>query len=855
MKSQIKQLLVTILLILPVLASAQDLPKLKTAREISVGKFPNGISYYLIANKAAHGYADYALVQPGVSDAAKARASLESLSRFEGQKPYQFLASRGVGYTPEGCFETGEDYTMYRFADVPTSDVASSDTTLMMLFDFCSQCPTEQAIIISGDIDAATVKGKMSVFSLMVSMREKAPAPAAYVWDPELNAKVVTTANNYERLSTITATFATPRTSKANLNTVQTLVSGMLFSELDIVLENRVKAAFREADLPLGSISLSRVMASDGPGDESYSISVSVDKSDITKALGVLAEVFANVDVAGVSVLELRDAREDYVASLRKNALNTTMTNAQYVDRCAAAYLYGTDLAPASAARDFLLAKRLPAAEELDLFNTFASAILDKSQNLTLTVDTPVEPMDADAVYASFSSHWSGNQEKKYYRSHFADTLSLAQPSAKVKLKSEAPEPVSGGNIWTFANGIKVVYKKVATPGFFEYALLVRGGYSSIPNLAQGEGAYVSDVMNYFGVAGKGPYSFSRMLGTHGISMAPEVGISDMRITGSAPSARLQMVLSSLVSLSRDRVFDSSQYEYYTRCEKLRVEESQMELEGLCAAVDGIIRPDYQFSPYKYSQNLSEALPSKAMPYFEKQFAKVDDGVLVLVGDLDPEKTKAMLAKYVGGFSTSKVLSQRPVAQYELRSGWASYERAAAHGDDMSVNVALSAVIPITAERYFAFRIAQMVLDKQLSQSLVASGYWSEIVDDCEFFPKERMSLLLSCRPASEDGLPAGIVPAPASEVIDLVRKAVEAAASDKVSNADFKIYKALLLKQVAYEMEHPDAIMNAILTRYSFGKDLTSKYKETINALNVGTVEDVLAGLGNGAKVEYLVY
>lgn len=854
MKSQIKLILTALMLLFPFMSEGQELPKLKIAPEITVGKFPNGISYYLISNKAAQGYADYALVQRGVSDAARARASLESLSRFEGQKPYQFLASRGVGYAPEGCFETGEGYTMYRFADVPTSDVASSDTTMMMLFDFCSQCPTEQAIIISGDIDAATVKGKMSVFSLMVSKREAAAVPAPYVWNPEPEAKVVTTANNYDRLSFITASYALPRTAAADLNTIQTLVSGMLFSELDIVLEYRIREAFMESGIPLGSVSLSRVKPSDGPGDESYSISISVDKTDVDKAVGELGDVLADIDLTGISELELRDAREEYFSTLRKNALNTTMTNAQYVDRCAASYLFGTDLAPASSAKDFLLAKRLPAADELQLFNTFVSSIFDRAANLTFTVDTPIEPVAAEPAYAAFSSRWSGNHEKGFYRSHYADTVALVQPSGKVKLKSESSEPVSGGSLWTFANGVKVVYKKVPTPGLFEYALMVRGGYSSIQDLAQGEGPYVSDILGNFEIVGKSADEFSRMLRAHGITMTPEVGISDMRITGSAPSSRLPMVLSSLLSVAKDRSFDAGSFEYHVRCEKLRIEQAQMSIEGLCATVDGIMRPDFKDSPYKYSQNLSAALPSKSMPYFDRQFSKIDDGVLVLVGDLDPEQAKTVLGKYVGGFETSKILSQRPVSQYDLKSSMTTFERAAAHSEDVSVNVALSATIPLTAERYYAFRIAQMVLDKQLSKTLVESGYWSKIVDDCEFFPKERMSLLVSCRPASESGLPAGVSPKTVSEVLELVRKAVESAVSDKVPASDFKIYKSLLLRQIDYEIGHPDAILDAILTRYTFGKDMASKYKETINALSADMVEDVLAGLGNGVKVEYVV-
>ena len=88
---------------------AQGLKQLDRAKEISVGQFPNGITYYLVTNKAAYGYADYALVQKGVPEETKFRGELLSLSHFDGQKPYRFLASRGVGYKDFGYVRRGED--------------------------------------------------------------------------------------------------------------------------------------------------------------------------------------------------------------------------------------------------------------------------------------------------------------------------------------------------------------------------------------------------------------------------------------------------------------------------------------------------------------------------------------------------------------------------------------------------------------------------------------------------------------------------------------------------------------------------------------------------------------------------
>ena len=854
MNSPYRYLLTALLLACLVPAFAQPLAKLDRAGEITVGQFPNGITYYLVTNKAAHGYADYALVQKGVPEETKFRGELLSLSHFGGQKPYRFLASRGVGYKRCGYVQRGEDYTMYRFEDVPTSDVASSDTTLMMLFDLCDLCPTEQAIIISGDIDPSAVRGKMSIFSLMISKREPAPASPAYVWDPQPGPEIITTTNHFKEVSSITATFAAPRTAPERLNTVHTLVTDMLFAELDIIAEERITKAFKVADIPLANLILSRKTAADGPGDEAWSVQVFVAREDVPEAVETLSDVFANIKMAGIGEAELKDARDQYVATLGKTAFSATASNAEYLDKCAAAYVYGTDLAPRSAAKDFLGKRQLPIATGTELFNQFAAALLDRQENLTLTIDAPGVPFDPEAIEACYLSAWSRPQQRMYYRPHYSDTLSLAGPSGRVKMKLETEEPVTGGVIWHFSNGLKVVYKKAETAGQFQYAFLFRGGYSSVPGLKKGEGAFVSDILYFYDVAGKSCLDFNAMLKSNGITMDRRVNISDMILSGTAPSAKLPLLLESVLSLTRDRSFNAEAYDYFLRSDRLRLEQERMMTPGILATTDLALRPDYLFTPYKYTNNLSDDLPRRAESYFARQFAKADDGIISLVGDLEPAAAQKILCKYLDGFKVSKGLSQRPQAQYTLRSGWVSLTDEAAHPADASVHFALTSTLPVTAERYFVFRIAQLILQKRMTPALSECGYWADLTSSLEFYPKERWNLLLSCRPAATDGLPSDVEPADPAAAGALLHDALETALREKVSPGELKIYKDLLLKQATWENGQPAAIQAAIIARYSYGKSLTSKYKETISGLTAASVETFLEDLAACGKVEYTV-
>jgi hypothetical protein len=82
----------------------------------------------------------------------------------------------------------------------------------------------------------------------------------------------------------------------------------------------------------------------------------------------------------------------------------------------------------------------------------------------------------------------------------------------------------------------------------------------------------------------------------------------------------------------------------------------------------------------------------------------------------------------------------------------------------------------------------------------------------------------------------------------------MESALKEKVSASELKIYKDLLLKQASYEANRPGAIQEAIIARYSYGKDLTSKYKTLIPKLTAASVDAFLKDLAESGKVEYIV-
>lgn len=852
--------------------SAQSLSSLPKASEVVTGTLPNGISYYLVTNSESKGHADFALVQKGADDGEATKSALTELPHFQSGRPYQYLAKLGVGYQKYGHFRSEGRSVVYHFKDVPVDRQEVRDTVLLLLFDISETFPKEQAVIISGDIDKSSIQERMNVFSMMVTPREKDDGPMDRASDVNQNMifSFVQSASREEAV--LTVSYSAPRIPAESMGTVLPLVSRVFADELGVVLSSRAGQLFREKDIPLADVKWEYRSSADGPFDESYSLSLTVPPDSLDASVTLLASIMSDLDAHGVSVQEFSDARNRVLSTLRQSQ---TISNSEWIDKCSSSFLYGSDLASPAAAADFYATRDVSVSRECELFNSFVSTLLDKEYGLAVRYQAPVNHVPADRVVSAFNSGWNQapGSVSREYAVHSGDTLGLYVPrKVKAKLKRVVPEPVTGGELWTFSNGMKVIYKQSSvSKGHFSFGFLLNGGYADVPGLAQGEGGLVADMLSVCDVAGLSSSSFSRLLESNGILFKPAASLTDFRITGSAPSSKFQLLLKSLLSVANSRALNENSYEYYRAAERLRISADRKRQAGINAVVDSIMCPDYIYSESRSADALADDLPLRAEKYFSRQFSKCDDGILVLVGDLDPFMLKKVLPRYLGGFTTGGIPSTRPQISYTMRSGWSTYTVEADESEvgngDLSVNVAESVMMPFSIERYFTARVAVMELEKKLASALCETGMYSEVSSNFDLFPSEKLTVRISCRPSDGSGLPEGVIQSDPLRTLGAVRSALSelagvessssssSLASEALSKASVNASKARLLSEYEKYLSRPDGLVDVALLRYSVGKDRVSGYKDRINSITPESVREILSSLEEGGKVEYVIY
>ena len=818
---------------------AQNLPALQKDASVTHGELANGISYYLVTNPSMKGVADFALVRKGLCDTLAAREELTALPHFNKTVPYKFLSRKGIGCRPEGYVSYRDDVTIFRFDDVPMFDAAAADTTLLMLFDIIAAQPCKHAVIVSGDIKASDIMEKMNVFSLMVPSRNPSYTAPEYSWTPSDN-----TSWSFEssRQPSVEVDFRSQRTPAAQMNTIQPFISELFSKELGEVVKNRLREAMLSRQIRINGMEVNYEGSADVPGDEHFRVRIEMPESQLIPASMALASTLAGIGTGGVGIDEYRTVRESVLQAFSK-----AQTNDDIVKRCISAYLFGADLATPATKAKFFSSRNMTLDSELKLFNGYISALLADTQNSSVRWTGSLEEYDEWIYQMMFKSTWNGISmlEKPSYSWKVAarDTSDFWSDRNKSKLKTTAAEPVSGGEMWTFSNGMRIIYKKMATGDRFSFSMMIKGGFSTIRDLKKGEGAFFSDMLRLHNIAGMSGEDFLKVLQANGIDMEFDVGATDIRLFGTAPKGRYPLVMKALLSLANDRKGDAAAFDAYRNLELSMIQP---------AVLDSLMYQDYYYSEIKTPSGLTPTALSDAESFFSKEFLRCNDGVIVIVGDLPSEDLQKYLAKSIGGFRVSRTVAVRQPVSYRMRKGVSTYT---AEGPEAGITIGMAAAHPFTTESYMAFRIASLALKRRLSGTMAEQGFSVSMSQRFETIPQEAVEIVFKFDPVPDEGLPKGLEGGSdrTSEALLAARKAIDEVFTNPVNPAELASCKSLLANEYTTAMADPGNYADAILMRYSAGKDVLTGYADKIKAVSADKVKEIFGSLSEGMRIEYV--
>ena len=835
-------------LLFSIIVPAQDLPKMPADPAVLSGVLPNGLSYYIASNASGKGLADFALVQktgrgntafsdsiPGFAPDI-AREALASLPRLGKESPQSFFIRHGSRPEAEGFVSVGDDATVYRFGNVRLSDGdAVLDSALIVLLNIADRgsftddrfsaewyAPSDQAVVVAGDVDAKAVAASLKAMSYMIPSRQSLPRKDIY--SPDTSGVSLRRTDVQAPLQNMSMYWTSRRVPREYMNTVQPAIFDMSIEMLGKIAVRRTRRALKAEGIPAADVSYARRGSNEGPWDDMFVLSVTAEERYADKIREIMSSVVTSIDTGGVTQGEYLLVESDFMTSLKEEAGFQISDNGEYIGRCISSFLYGSFLSSGKQLYAFHTARNLPDSVRCRLFNDVAAAMIHPFDSVSITEYQCDTLLDAP--------------------------LALPGAGPKVKLRSSKREHLSGGTVWTFSNGFKVVYKKMPSDGRLYYTLALNGGYAGISGLKEGEGAYASDIFGLIGIAGRSGSDFFDALLKEGLVMEPRVTMSNTLISGSVPEDDAALLMRSLLAVANERTPSFEDFTYYAECQMAMLDNAVHSRDARMAAIDSIMCPGYRYSPYKSKGKLTSSFLSSFEKFLDVQMGKMNDGVLIIVGDMDEEALKQQLLVYVGGFRTNDNLARRTVVRYQPVSGWTTYT---VKGQKDALDVAVSARIPLTSANYLAATVAMMALESELTEKLADSGMSFDVSHNFRIYPEERINLLVSVYGVDKEGMASGTAFRSPIEVLGSVREAMSGLDGKTIGENELKHYKAYLKHFLGLEMKDPRYWVDAITVRYLDGKDFTTGYAAAIDALTEADIKKVFSLIDKGSKVEYV--
>ena len=817
-----------------VVPAQRQLPPLPMDPCIQKGTLGSGVTYYMVTDPSVKGYADIAIVQ---------RDEPLSASKRDGLYP-EFLSRMSVAPATDGYLSDADGSTIYRFENIPFYKPEVLDSTLLYTFGLVAQSKAQQAVIVSGDIDAPELKKKMDIFSMLVPrMLVKENHMPDYVWEPS-PAPVVQFYPCGRPMVSIS--YSCSRIPFRFMNTAQALVTDLFGLEFQVLLGHRLERNFREAGIPYGEISFTSARSGDYGGDELYTVHMSVAPEQLHDAMRVMSQTVAEIDTFGIKPEEFVDSKKVLMPLIHKKAAILPAPR-HYVSKCISNFLYGANLAPYSETVRLFSRKNVPDSTETRLFNRFADALLEQLSNLKLEYTGAPDSLDRDQELFYYNLSYlygsvvnTGNE----YSWRGGDTLGLNVTCPRIKIKSEKREPVSGGTMWTMSNGMRVIYKQVPGNKIFHYALELNGGLAQIDGLKEGEGGYIGDILSLYDAGGLPAWRFREVMEVNGIGMDTKVDINCMSIQGAVPSENFVLLLKSLLDLANNGKPNIAEFDNYCRSQALKIQPVSSELRLRMV-------PGFAYTDCKKIEALSPETLKKAQKFYGERFARMNDGVLIISGDLDAGVVKRMICRYLGGFKVLKGTTPRRPVEFTPRAGTVTFTE---NGPERGLFVLMDAEYPLTADNFYTARVAAAVLEDALVRHLAHYGFNCRVSLTQRAQPQERFGVEIDCMPLPLESLPAQVTEVSAERALSAVRAAIKSAASASVQERDLNHWKAKLEEEMSNYMGSAEGFVKTLLARYAVNKDLTTRYKESIAGINADKVKAFLGAMSAGGRVEYVV-
>lgn len=719
----------------------------------------------------------------------------------------------------------------YYFAGTPLAPAAMGDllkavgkyTTADVAAFYKNRCrPDRQAIVIAGDIDAASVESKIRALFQIIS-RPDTPLPdfpdsvldAAgggyfYFQDREADRARVTFDYIADPLDPSLRNTAVPFI----YNYVSEVGMDIMKKRLMSALED---APFYALDVQTGIVPyLNRI---------SYRLSVECAPEDYVDAYVLILNEVERVCQYGISDSEFRKSSEEFIDRLDETyRRRSSLDNKYYRNICVSNFTDGYVMAGIELYKSYI--ETAENVVDSHTVSAFLSSVFSVDSCRTVVCSSP-EPTGGLEYFAV--------NPGPYVEKYFPRRSSQEYAAGSITERNSFVNKSTGVVSRRLPNGAVVAFRKMdAEPGMVYFTAVARGGVSLSGDSLAVLRKYINDVARISLVGKMNMYGMQRFQDSLGVSLERTVSVGERRLSGSFPVGRMEDFL-DIVAM----YFEGSEPDYRTFDKFRRMEEGcgpyalnspekvfQALRQRDIRSMSGVLTAEEE-------AGISELDYDAALKFVNALFSNVSEFSFIFVGDF--EENDLLRSAYA---SLSGLPGRRAgLGRSENGSFFiASYDAAEEVRVPMSFprwlySCKLTVPSELTVEDRMLSEVAGKVIEREVIRQLSLRGILAEAERRFYRYPEEVMTVEFSFTTAE-----------PVEDVEDIFADILVNLAENRVSDGEVAgVKRNMALKDKLRESRDYKYWEAVLRNRFVDMKDFYTRRSAALDAVTAKQVNEYL--------------
>ncbi|MDR2056728.1 MAG: insulinase family protein [Dysgonamonadaceae bacterium] len=694
--------------------------------------------------------------------------------------------------------------------------------------------PDLQALIIIGDIDPEQIENKLKVLFADIP----APAnPAERVYYPvaDNTEPLVGIASDKEATHTrVTINFKHEKLPKELRGTLAGLSMNYFNSIIYYVMRERINDLLQQADPPFLNANVSDGAFANTATMDALSGTVYVKNKEIEGGLKTIVREIERVKRYGFTAAEYERAKTkllmQYESAFKEKdkTRNSAYANKYVHHFTVGSYIPGIEM-------EYNLISSVASQIMVEMVNQYLAELIgDKNIVLTLTAPEKEDlllPTKEDLIkwYSE-----AKNEDIQPLKEETSNEPLLKEIPVGGSIVSELQDSNFGTTVYHLSNGVKVAIKPT---DFKDDEIIVRatspGGSSHFPETEDVNIKIYSSVASLGGLGNFSQTELNKALAGKKVSLNPAMTLTYEGLSGSSGVKDFEILLQLIyLNFTAPRT-DEEAYQSFIARVKSQLESIEANPE--IAISDTIIKELYanQIREKRLkADDLARANYQTILTWRKDRYADASDFTFVFTGNIDPEKSKALIAQYLGALPSINRSEDYIAVNANLNPGVKknSFSRKMENIKSIVFNLYWTVLEPTLKNR----------IETDMLQQILDIVYTEKVREDEGGTYGVSVSSVISDYPKGQTPLQIyyETEPGKAENLNEIVRKEFQRIVEEGPRLEDFNKVKEFMLKKQQEQEQENAYWASTIVQYYRTGYNAYNDYVKTLNEVTPADIQ-----------------